>query len=132
MNFEEIEHTADRAFRVRGRDLGDLLMNAAYAMNALERIPSAGETSTRDLEVKGIDPESLLVNWLNEILFLEQRDQVVCEKFQICELNGFHLRARVETRKCMDSRSAIKAVTFHNLKISKTAAGLETEIVVDV
>jgi protein archease len=132
MNFEEIEHTADRAFRVRGRDLGELLMNAAYAMNALEGIPSAGETSTRDLEVKGIDPESLLVNWLNEILFVEQKDRLVCDKFQICELNSFHLRARVETRKCMDCLSAIKAVTFHNLKISKTAAGLEAEIVVDV
>jgi SHS2 domain-containing protein len=133
MDFEEIEHTADRAFRARGRDLEDLLVNAARAMHALEGIHTSGETSaTQDLEVEGIDPESLLVNWLNEILFLEQQHQVLCEKFQILELNGFHVRARVETRKCREYQSGIKAVTFHNLKICRTPLGLEAEVVVDV
>lgn len=133
MNFEEIEHTADRAFRVRGRDLADLLLNAADGMHALERIHSPGERfALYDLEIEGIDAESLLVNWLNEILFIEQQHQLVCEKFQILELNGFHVRATVETRKCNDYQSGIKAVTFHNLKVRKTAAGLEAEVVVDV
>jgi len=133
MNFEEIEHTADRAFRVSGRDLPDLLVNAARAMHALEGIHSAGEPSaTQDLEVEGIDAESLLVNWLNEILFVEQQHQVVCERFQIREVNGFHLCARIETRKCADHQSEIKAVTFHNLKVRETSAGLEAEVVVDV
>lgn len=133
MNFEEIEHTADRAFRVTGRDLPDLLVNAALAMQALEEMHSSGETTAiHDLEVEGIDAECLLVNWLNEVLFVEQQHQVVCEKFQIHELNGFHLRARVETRKCSDYHYGIKAVTFHNLKVRKTPAGLEAEVVVDV
>ena len=133
MSFEEIEHTADRAFRVRGHDLPDLLVNAAHAMHALGGVQPAGETSaTRDLEVEGIDAESLLVDWLNEILFLEQEHQLVCEKFQIYELKGYHLRARVETRECTDYQADIKAVTFHNLKICKTPAGLEAEVVMDV
>jgi len=133
MSFEEIEHTADRAFRVRGRDLADLLVNAARAMHELGVAGSAGKTgATRDLEVEGIDPESLLVNWLNEILFLEQKHQIVCEKFQIYELKGYRLRARADTRECPDYHSEIKAVTFHNLKVSNTPAGLEAEVVVDV
>jgi SHS2 domain-containing protein len=133
MSFEEIEHTADRAFRVRGRDLPDLLVNAARAMYALEGVAFAGERSaTRDLEVEAIDAESLLVNWLNEILFLEQEHHLVCEKFEIYELKGYHLRARVETRECSDNKADIKAVTFHNLRICKTPAGLEAEVVVDV
>jgi len=133
MDFEEIEHTADRAFRVQGRDLSELLVNAVRAVHALEGIRSAGETSaTRELEVEGIDSESLLVNWLNEILFVEQQHQVRCEKFQIRELNGFHVRARVETRGCPGYQTGIKAVTFHNLKICKTPVGMEAEVVVDV
>ena len=91
-----------------------------------------GKPVTRELEVEGIDPESLLVNWLNEILFLEQEYQVVCEEFEIHELKGYHLRARVKARECTDYRSDVKAVTFHNLKIGKTAAGLEAELVLDV
>jgi SHS2 domain-containing protein len=136
MSFEEIEHTADRAFRVTGRDVPELLVNAARAMHALEGVSSretSAETSaTHDLEVEGIDAESLLVNWLNEILFLEQENRAMCEKFEIHELKGFRLRARVETRKCSDYQTGIKAVTFHNLKICKTTAGLEAEVVVDV
>lgn len=136
MSFEEIEHTADRAFRVTGRDLGDLLENAARAMQALDGVGSAGEPSAaRDIEVEGVDRESLLVNWLNEILFLEQTHQLVCERFRIYEiheLNGYHLRARVETRECNESHAHVKAATFHNLKIRQTSEGLEAEVVLDV
>jgi SHS2 domain-containing protein len=133
MSFEEIEHTADRAFRVTGRDLADLLENAARAMQALEGLEPTGEPSAaRDIEVEGVDRESLLVNWLNEILFLEQTHQLVCERFHIYELNDRRLRARVETRDCQENQTHIKAVTFHNLKIRQTSQGLEAEVVVDV
>jgi len=72
-NFEEIEHTADRAFRVTGLDLAQLLENAANAMETMEGPRSGGGPSvTRHIEVDAVDRESLLVNWLNEILFLEQ------------------------------------------------------------
>jgi SHS2 domain-containing protein len=137
-SFEELEHTADRAFRVTGRDLADLLENAACAMQALDGVgasvvgPSAEPSATREIEVQGIDRESLLVNWLNEILFLEQTQQLVCERFHIHELNDDHLRARVETRDCNESHTHIKAATFHNLEIRQTSEGLEVEIVLDV
>jgi SHS2 domain-containing protein len=133
MGFEEIEHTADRAFRVTGRDLAGLLKNAARAIHALKGPRSTAKPSaTREVKVEGVDCESLLVNWLNEILYLEEAHRVVCERFHIDELKNHHLRARVETRKCDRSSTHIKAVTFHNLKIRKTSKGLEAEIVLDV
>ena len=133
MSFEEIEHTADRAFRVTGHDMADLLENAAYAMQALDGPRPPGEPSaTREIEVEGVDCESLLVNWLNEVLYLEQAHQLVCEQFHIDELKNHRLRARVETRECDRSYTHIKAVTFHNLKIRETSEGLEAEVVLDV
>ncbi|MBZ5680488.1 MAG: archease [Acidobacteriia bacterium] len=133
VSFEEIEHTADWAFRVTGRELGDLLENAARAMQALDGVAPNGEPSaTREIEAQGIDRESLLVNWLNEILFLEQTHQLVCERFHIYELNDYRLRARVETRECQESQTHIKAATFHNLKVRETSEGLEAEVVLDV
>jgi len=135
MSFQEIEHTADRAFRVTGRDLTALLENAARAMQALDK-DEAGTTAerleTREIEVEGVDGESLLVNWLNEILYLEQVHHLVCEEFHIDDLKNHCLRARVETRECDRTYTHIKAVTFHNLKIRETSDGLEAEIVVDV
>ncbi len=133
MSFEEIEHTADRAFRVTGRDLADLLENAARAMHALEERAAIGDASTtHEIEIEGVDAESLLVNWLNGILYLEQVHGVSCERFYIDELKNHHLRARIETQESDRGFSHIKAVTFHNLKIRETAGGLEAEVVLDV
>ena len=135
MSFEEIEHTADRAFRVTGHDMVALLENAARAMQALEgdgAKMTAERLETREIEVEGVDGESLLVNWLNEILYLEQAHHLVCEQFRIDEVKNHCLHARVETRECDRTYTHIKAVTFHNLKIRETSEGLEAEIVVDV
>jgi SHS2 domain-containing protein len=68
----ELEHTADRAFLVRGDDLRELFANAADALFRLQRQP-AGRASDiiRQVEVEGFDRETLLVNWLNEILYLQ-------------------------------------------------------------
>ena len=135
MSFQEIEHTADRAFRVTGRDLTALLENAARAMQALDKDeagPTEERLETREIEVEGVDGESLLVNWLNEILYLQQAHHLVCEEFHIDDLKNHCLRARVETRECDPTCTHIKAVTFHNLKIRETSEGLGAEIVVDV
>jgi hypothetical protein len=45
MSFEEIEHTADRAFRVQGRNFAELLENAARAMSSLDRLGPSGTPS---------------------------------------------------------------------------------------
>jgi SHS2 domain-containing protein len=132
-SFEEIDHTADRAFRVTGRDMAALLENAAHAMQALDGPrPPAAPSATRKIEVEGVDRETLLVNWLNEILYLEQAHQLVCEGFHVDEIKNDRLCARVDTRERDRSETHIKAVTFHNLKIRETAGGLEAEVVVDV
>ncbi len=133
--FEEIDHTADRAFRVTGRDMAALLENAALAMQALDRdeARTTGERSeTREIDIEGFDRESLLVNWLNEILYLGHVHRRVCEKFHIDELRNHKLRARVVTRECDQSFTHIKAVTFHNLRIREIPEGLAAEVVVDV
>ena len=103
MSFQEIDHMADRAFRVTGRDMAALLENAARAMQSMDRDgpqPTAEPTATRAVDVEGVDDESLLVNWLNEILYLEQAHHLVCEEFHIDDLKNHCLRARVETREC--------------------------------
>ena len=104
MNFAEIDHTADRAFRVAGRDMTELLENAARAMRALDgpQLTTALPV-TRAVEVEGVDRESLLVNWLNEILYLEQVHRLSCEQFHIDKLENHRLLARIETRTALQN-----------------------------
>ncbi len=133
MNFEEIEHTADRAFRVHGRDFAELLENAARAMSVLNRLGPRGERAAmREVELEGIDRETLLVNWLNEILYLEQSHGEVYDRFRILEASNNYLRARLDGRESVGSAPPIKAATFHDLAIGQTRAGVQVTIVFDV
>jgi SHS2 domain-containing protein len=132
-SFEEVEHTADRAFRVRGRTLAELLENAALAMSALDGVkPGAEPSITRDVEVNGVDRETLLVNWLNEILYMEQTRGEVYDRFHVLEASDHHLRAQLHGGKSSSTVSQIKAATFHNLEVKQGPDGLEATVVVDV
>ncbi len=93
--FHEVEHTADRAFRAQGRDLRELFQNAAQSMFALEG-PASGlpATTSREIEVEGFDRETLLVNWLNELLYQQEAHGEKFESFEISEITGQRLRAR--------------------------------------
>jgi SHS2 domain-containing protein len=133
MGSEEVEHTADRAFRVRGRDLATLLENAAHAMVALDGEPPDSERFIRRVvEVEGSDRETLLVNWLNEILYLEQTHHEFYDHFLLSNVTDNHLCAQLYGRQLSRSVTSVKAVTFHNLQVRGTSEGLEATVVVDV
>ena len=133
MGSEEVEHMADRAFRVRGRDLAELLEKAASAMVALDGQPPDSERFIRRaIEVQGSDREALLVNWLNEILYLEQTHHEVYDHFLLSNVTDNHLCAQLYGRQLDRSITSVKAVTFHNLEVSGTSEGFEATVVVDV
>jgi SHS2 domain-containing protein len=131
--FEEVEHTADWAFRARGADLQQLFASAARAMFELQargQLPAA-EAVERDVEVQGFDRETLLVNWLNELLYLQEKHGETYSEFNIGEISETRLRARIRGRRSPAARM-IKAVTFHGLEIKRTLDGWEATVVVDV
>ncbi len=132
--FEEVEHTADWAFRARGADLQQLFVSAARAMFDLQARHelTAAEAIERDVEVQGFDRETLLVNWLNELLYLQEKHGETYSEFNIGEISETRLRARIRGRRSPAATRMIKAVTFHGLEIKRTAQGWEATVVVDV
>lgn len=132
--FEEIPHTADWSFRAFGRDLRELFENAAFAIFALEGAPLNAQTNeiARPVEVSGIDYESLLVNWLTELLWLQESNRETYHHFEIETLTLTQLRAQVFGASISQLNKIIKAVTYHNLIIEQTTNGWEAVVVVDV
>ncbi len=134
MNFEEIEHTADKALRIFGTDLTELLVNAAAGMTYL-MVADVSEISTeieKSIELDAIDAESLLVEWLGELAYWAESDMLIFKKFRIQKVTATHLQAKIFGGKASMLEKHIKAVTYHNLKIKKTSNGLEATIVFDV
>ena len=134
MEFEEVEHTADKALRVFGTNLTELFLNAAEGMTQL-MVADVSEISTeieKSIELDAIDTESLLVEWLSELAYWAESDMLVFIKFRIQKATATHLQANIFGGKTSMLEKHIKAVTYHNLKIIRTSQGLEATIVFDV
>jgi SHS2 domain-containing protein len=131
--FEEIEHTADWALRVRGDSLTDLFRNAALGMLSLLGIePVPGNSESRFFELKAEDTETLLVSWLEELLFPLEVENVAVVDFQVEVLEKVQLKATIELKEIASIKKEIKAVTFNELDIRALESGYETIIVFDV
>ncbi len=130
--FEELEHTADWAFRAYGQNLEELFENAAYALFALEGVAGGRVSSERDVSVSGIDYESLLVNWLSELLYLQETRGETYSQFTIQSLRPTALTAKVQGAQSGPLNKFIKAITYHGLKIEQTPEGWQATVVVDV
>ena len=132
-NFEEIEHTADWAYRVKGNDLAELFIQAAKGLYNLVGMELTAETKiTQFIQLQGIDREALLVAWLNELLYLHESKGLGFDRLEIQDLDGISLRAKVTGATTQQWLKDIKAVTYHNLAIHETESGLEVTLVLDV
>jgi len=130
--FEEIEHTADLAIRAYGRDMKELFANAAYGMFALMAKPSKKTTCEREVSLEATDYESLLVDWLNELIYLHEVEGETYSQFAIETLLPAKLKAHVTGGLTKSKTKAIKAATFHELEVVKTDKGYEATVVFDV
>ena len=75
------------AFHVRGRDLAELFRNSVAVMFALQGAQRGCDSAVqRDVEVTSIDGETLLVNWLDEPLHLQETQRENCGPFDIQEI----------------------------------------------
>ncbi len=76
--YEIIDHTADIAIRTGGKDLNEAFANAAFAMfDTMCDAASVKPVGEFEVRVEGDDLELLLVNWLSELLYICDVDDVL-------------------------------------------------------
>lgn len=130
--YGEIEHTADWELMVWAPDLPGLLVQAARGMYALANTALADEPRVkRAFELDCPDRESLLVDFLAELLFYSEDEGLAFDQITIA-LEGPHARVRLDGAPISSQEVEIKAVTYHRLAVRQTARGLEVNIVFDV
>jgi SHS2 domain-containing protein len=132
MGFEEISHTADWSVRVWAQDLPSLFAECARAMNSLAgTVLGKSPRVERTFDGQGPDAESLLVAFLSELIYFQEQENLAFDTFDLT-IKSQMLKVNMEGAQIASVDKAIKAVTYHNLKIAKTDQGLETFIVFDV
>jgi len=133
VRIEEIDHTADWAIRVSARDLPALFVAAARGMfSLLTDLSQVAADQAFEIDLQAIDVETLLIDWLNELLYRAEEDGLVFTEFAVHELTGSRLRATARGGRPAELFKVIKAATFNNLSIKHSTDGLEAEIVFDV
>ena len=131
--YEEVDHTADWALLVRGRDMSDLCLVAASAMlAACGARPAKGRRDERQLELHAEDREGLLVSWLEEILFSLETRRRVPTRIDVTVSPQLGLLAHWTDAPLGEVEKPIKAVTYNDLSVRVADGGLEATIVFDV
>ena len=122
--FEILNHTADVGIIAYGGNMNEAFANVAKGMFSLmTELEDVEEIEHRDTELTASDQESLLVEWLNELIYLFDVENILFKRFDITQLSNTHLKARSYGHKVDSSKHklkmGVKAATYHMLKIDK-------------
>ena len=135
-DFELMNHTADVGIIAYGADMSQAFTNAARGLSSLiVEVGDVGEVLSWDIEVTATDEESLLVEWLNELIYLFDAEGIIFKRFDIAHLNDTQLSAKVYGEKADSSRHklkvGVKAATYHLLKVDKDD-GCKAQVIFDI
>lgn len=135
--FEIIDHTADIGIIAYGADIAELFSNAALALFSLITEPESVEEKLHlNLEVNSEDRDSLLVEWLNELIYLFDAKHILFNRFDIESLTRNQLKATCygESFDPMKHKikMGVKAATYHMLKLDKNGDGCKAQIIFDI
>ncbi len=132
-----IEHTADTGFEVRGSTKEQVFESAARAFfDIMWQIDAHQENEPAVIEVAGHDLEELLVNFLEEFLYLYDAKGLVCVGVQVETVlkNKVRVKAWLQKFNAAGDQEllGVKAVTYHQLFIGKKNDTWTARIFLDI
>ena len=135
--FEVLEHTADIGIRIFGTTLPELFQNAALAVQSIAVDANQTRACARyEIAAAGEDIESLLVNWLNEVIYYLDGKRIVISRLEIGILSPTSISASAwgEPRDAVRHRAQIvvKAATYHQLSLTRTGGRYIAEVFLDI
>jgi len=140
--YEEIGHTSEIGLRLEADTADNLFVCAAQAMFDLihsgsfahkSPVAATDEAEWHQITLSANDPESLLVDWLSELLYLYETTGLVYHRYHINIWERTFIEATVTGHK-PDQRPAmhIKAVTYHQLEVAQTPDNWQAQIFFDI
>ncbi len=138
MTIEELPHTADVMIRVTAPDICEVFAESARAL-MLIMYGSAGEPvvekTIRKVEIDAPDNESLLQEFLSEVLYISEVDNIVFVTCWVC-IEGTRLSATLEGRpfnpETDSGGTEVKGISYSGLQILKEGGVYVLDIIFDV
>ena len=122
--FQFIEHTADVGLIAYGQSLSEAFANAGYGLfSIIAELKAVGECESRRFEIIEDDPEGLLFEWLNSLIYYFDVEMLLFSRFDVTYLDDNQLKAICYGEKHDPSRhhlkTGVKSATYHMLKVDK-------------
>jgi SHS2 domain-containing protein len=135
-SFENFAHDADIGVRGRGSTLGEALANVGRALTAVLTDPeSVGEVLSVEVRCEANDPEELLFDWLNALVFEMATRRVLFARYEV-KVDGAKLAARAFGEPVDVARHhpavEVKGATWTGLRVAREGGTWVAECVVDV
>ncbi|ASJ16461.1 archease [Thermococcus chitonophagus] len=129
--WEHYEHTADIGIRGYGDSLEEAFEAVAIALfDVIVDVNKVEKKEVREIEVEGDDLESLLYNFLEELLVIHDIEGLVFRDFEVKieRVNGkYRLKAKAYGEKFdpekHEPKEEVKAITYHDMKIEQLPDG---------
>ena len=135
MSFVEVSHTADVKIRATAPTLETLFSEALAALMQVLYGPDRSGGKKREIMLDAEDHESLLKDFLSEVLFIAEVDGLVFSGADI-HIEGFHLAATLDgepfDRRRHSRGTEVKGISYSGLAITHDANGYMLDIVFDV
>ena len=138
--YELVDHTADLEIKVYGKDLEELLKNCSAAMmDVICDLNTIELKNQYSVSSSGNSEEELLVNLLQELLYLHEIKKLLFCKFEFKindniknkEVEGFVWGEEINFSR-HDLLNDIKAVTYSDLKVEHKNGKLSAKITFDI
>jgi len=134
--FETFAHDADIGVRGRGETLAEAFSNAGRALTAVVTDPaSVREVLSIEIACEAGDPELLLFDWLNALVFEMATRRVLFGRYEVT-LEGAVLRARAFGEPVEVERHhpavEVKGATWTGMRVAREGGSWVAECVVDV
>jgi SHS2 domain-containing protein len=135
--FELLEHPSDIGVLARGKTREEALIAASQGVVSILVDPSPFRAlEERHFKAQGSDEAAQIVNWLNEILFFFDTDNLVFVRFEIDSWTSNEITGRARGERFdidrHEFRTAVKAATYHQFESHPAADGWEIRVFVDV
>ena len=136
MKYKYLDHTADAKFIAFGRDIDEVFVNSALAMfNILGKTSDVKVTKKVKLNLKAKNYERLLYNFLEELLFLLETENLFLQGVKDLKIGKDFVLSCVaegDDLKNYDLEGDIKAVTQSEMEIKKANKGYQATVVLDI
>jgi SHS2 domain-containing protein len=135
MSFEEISHTADVKIRAQALTQEALFSDAFEALMQVMYGTGRGSGIKREIHVESEDTETLLCDFLSEVLFISEVESLVFSKAEI-HISGASLSAVLKGEPFNPKRHSggteVKGISYSGLLIKRDANGYMLDIIFDV